>query len=222
MSDRTDNVLARARADAMRDVLPPGADQVRRTVRRRRAITAACGAAAAIGVIVSGIAVFGTNGPVLPAPAGPPAEPSASVHPMPAPTVSARMNAVSAALGDPEKLPWVMATAAVMTSDYENDVNDMPADDYRLFLYCLGRGKAEVVVKAGQYGNKVLATGTVTCTEPPAPAKLAVRQPVDGYLRVFLKGDADASVDSVFSFKFVRNAELVDRATSSGATPHGK
>jgi hypothetical protein len=220
MSDRTDTVLARARADAMRDVLPPGADQVRRTVRRRRAITAACGAAAAVGVIVSGIAVFGTNGPVLPAPAGSPS--SARPDPMPGPTVSARLNAVSAALGDPDKLPWVMATAAVVTPDYENDVNDMPADDYRLFLYCLGRGKADVVVKAGQYGNKVLATGTVACPERPTPATLAVRQPVDGYLRVFLRGDAEASVDSVFSFKFVRKAELMDQAGSSGATPRGK
>jgi hypothetical protein len=105
MSDRTDIVLARARVDAMRDVLPPGADQVRRTVRRRRRITAACAAAAAVVVIVSGIAVFGTNGPVLPAPAGLPSEPSARVYPMPGPTVSARLNAVSAALGDPGKLP---------------------------------------------------------------------------------------------------------------------
>jgi hypothetical protein len=222
MSDRSDTVLARARADAMRDVLPPGADQVRRTVRRRRGVTAACGAAAAVLVMVSGIAVFGTNGPVLPAPAGPPSEPSARVYPMPDPTVSARLNAVSAALGDPDKLPWVMATAAVVTPDYENDINDMPADEYRLFLYCLGRGKADVVVKAGQYGNKVLATGTVTCTEQPAPATLAVRQPVDGYLRVFLRGDAEASVDSVFSFKFVHNAELMDQAGSSGATPRGR
>jgi hypothetical protein len=41
-------------------------------------------------------------------------------------------------------------------------------------------------------------------------------------LRVFLKGDAEAAVDSVFSSKFVRNAELMDQARSSGATSQGK
>jgi len=202
MSDRTDELLVRVRADALRDVLPPGVDQVRRTVHRRRGVAAAVGAAAAVALVGSGIAIFGAGGPA--SDAAPSADHSTGVDPMP----DARLAAVSAALGDPNVTPWVMATASVLTADYENDVNDMPADDYRLFVYCIGRGEADVVVKAGFYGDKVLATGSVSCGEQPEPAKLAVRQPVDGYLRVFLKGDAQASGSSVFSFKFVRTAEL--------------
>jgi hypothetical protein len=56
-------------------------------------------------------------------------------------------------------------------SRLESGVEQMAAYQNRwLLLYCLGRGKADVVMKAGQYGNKVLATETVTCTVPPTPS----------------------------------------------------
>ena len=43
MSDKTERMLEQARADAMRDVVPPGVDNVRRTVRRRRTVTTVAG-----------------------------------------------------------------------------------------------------------------------------------------------------------------------------------
>jgi hypothetical protein len=215
MSDRVQEMLARARTDALRDVRPPGADEVRRTVRRRRGVTAAIGVAAGVTVIGSAIAVAGQSTPADDAPAGPSASASPTgvpeLAPTPDPTLLARMSAADDALGDPEQLPWVMATSGAVTSDYENHVNDIPADDYRLFVYCAGDGTADVVVKAGDHGNDELAAGRVHCAARPSPATLSVRQPADGYLRVFLRGDATAAAGSAFAFKLVRTAELTDR-----------
>jgi hypothetical protein len=215
MTDRVEATLARVRTDALQDVRPPGVDEVRRTVRRR-GVTAALCAAAGVTVITAAIAVAGQQPPISTAPAGP--SPNASstrapgLAPTPNPTLVARMTAADHALGDPEKLPWVMATSGVVTPAYENHVNDVPADDYQLFVYCVGDGTADVVVKAGNHGNDKLAAGRVQCAAEPSPATLSVRQPVDGYLRVFLSGDDRASAGSAFAFKFVRTAELTGRA----------
>jgi hypothetical protein len=101
-----------------------------------------------------------------------------------------------------------MATSGGVTANYENDVNDMPADDYVLFVYCTGPGTVDVVVKAGQMGDTKLAAGTVTCSADPVPGQLSVQQPVDGYLRVFMSGDKQAVGRATFSFKFVRTADI--------------
>ena len=215
MTDRVEQILTRVRTEALQDVRPPGVNEVRRTVRRRRAVTAGLAVAAAVTVISSGIALAGLRPPISTAPAAPTTSASDSapeLTPAPNPTVEARITAANRALGDPEKVPWVDATSGVVAPDYENHVNDMPADDYQLFVYCVGDGTVDVVVKAGRYGNDKLAAGAARCGAEPSPATLHVRQPVDGYLRVFLSGDDTASAGSAFAFKFVRTAELTDRA----------
>jgi hypothetical protein len=212
MTDRTEKLLEQARVDALRDVMPPGVDQVRRTVRRRRGIAAAAGVAVGVAAITSGIALTSGYLPDMTTPVGPsPAAPTSGTLPRPEATRVARIAAAAAALGDPNVTPWIMATAGVVGPDYENHVNDLPADHYQLFVYCAGEGTIDVVVKAGNYGDEKLAAGSVTCSEEPGVARLAVKQPVDGYLRVFLTGDARASTQSGFAFKFVRSAELADR-----------
>jgi hypothetical protein len=210
MSDHLDKLLADLRTEALAEILPPGVEHARRTVRRRRGIAASAGAVLAVTVILSGMALAGGRAPHDPAPLAPSAGPSTvAPPPQPGPEES-RIAAADEALGDPARQPWVMATTGVVSADYENHVNDMPADDYVLFVYCTGPGTVDVVVKAGQYGDKKLAAGTVTCADKPVPGKLAVTQPVHGYLRVFLYGDERAAGRSAFSFKFVRTAEIKD------------
>ena len=168
-------------------------------------------------VILSGIALAGGRSPHDPAPLAPSGGPSTMAPPRPDPQQSARMDAAEKALGDPEKQPWVMATTGVVTADYAGHINDMPADDYLLFVHCAGPGTVDVVVKAGNYGDKKLAAGTVACSEQPVPGRLALTQPVHGYLRIFLYGDEQAAGRAQFSFKFVRTAEI-DAPPSAAST----
>jgi len=207
MSEHLDKILADLRTEALAEVLPPGAGQARRTVRRRRGMAASAGAVLTVVVILSGIALAGERPPHGPAPLAPSGSAPVPMPPQPDPVQSARMDAARQALGDPEKQPWVMATTGVVTSDYANHINDMPADDYVLSVYCAGPGSVEVVVKAGNYGDQRLASGTVACSERPVPGRLAVTQPVHGYLRVFLTGDEEAAGRAQFSFKFARAGE---------------
>jgi hypothetical protein len=217
VSDRTERLLELARADALRDVVPPGVEQVRRTVRRRRravVLTAAVGVAAAA---AAGTLVMGQGGGSMPAggndgepgaqagaaASGAGTDPSLPVIPQPDPTQLARMEVASRALGDPDRTPWAMATADVVSSDYENHVNDIPEGDYRLSIFCVGEGSVHVVVKAENAGDKVLATGNAPCAETPTATTLKVRQPISGYLRFYLTGDARANAGAAFSFKFV-------------------
>ncbi|UQU62426.1 hypothetical protein COUCH_25750 [Couchioplanes caeruleus] len=219
MSEHVDKLLTGLRTEALAEVKAPGAEQARRTVRRRRGIAASAGTVLAVTVILSGIALAGDRRPQDPAPLAPTTEPSQL--PEPDPQQLSRLDAANRALGDPDQQPWIMATAGVVTADYENHVNDVPADDYRLFVYCAGPGTVDVVVKAGDHGDDKLAAGTVACSDDPVPGQLALTQPVDGYLRVFLYGDAQAAGRAGFSFKFVRTAEIKDppsRASAANAT----
>ena len=214
MTDRIAQILDQARADALRDVRPPGSDEIRRTVRRRRGLLAGTGTAVAVAAVAVGGALAVPPGPgTSPPSAG--SSPSAGfpMMPEPDPAVLRRSELARAALGDPDVTPWVMATTGVVSADYANHVNDIPAGDYDLFVYCVGEGTVDTVVKAGNYGDEKLAAGSVTCAESPAPARLTVRQPVDGYLRVFLNGDSRASAGSAMAFKFVR----VDPTVTAGA-----
>ncbi|MFI5933209.1 hypothetical protein [Actinoplanes sp. NPDC051494] len=225
MTDQLEQLLKQARTESLREVLAPGTDQVRRTVRRRRGILAGTGAVVAVGVIASGIALAGGGGgggdvaPIAPLPVAPP-PPSAELWvpegplPSPDPVLESRFAAADAALGDRQKEPFVMGTTGVVSPDYENHVNDMAADDYQLYVYCGGKGTIDVVVKAGQAGDTKLAAGTVECADRPDPEPLAFTQPVTGYLRVFLSGDKQASDKGAFSFKFVRVADLVVPASA--------
>lgn len=221
MTDRIQQLLEEARTDAMRDVRPPGTDEVRRTVRRRRGSAAVTGAAAAVAAMAAGFAL------AAPPPAGDSSvagEPSATasdfpVMPAPDAAVQQRMEAAWTALGDREATPWVMATNGGVTADYENHVNDIPAGTYDLLVNCVGAGTVDAVVKAGDAGDVKLAAGTVTCADQPTAARLTVNQPVDGYLRVFLSGDRQAADSAAFSFKFVRveAAVTADPETTANA-----
>lgn len=194
MTNRTEELLRQARIEALREVRPPGVDAVRRTVHRRRGIAACVGAVVAAAAVACGIAVAGDwrTDPVLPA---------TSVTPAPS---ASNLDEASAALGPADTTPWVMATAGAVQRSYENQVNDIPAGDYEMFVYCAGEGTVDVVVKADRAGDTKLAAGSVRCSGKPALLRLPVRQPFDGYLRVFLSGDARAAGQAAFSFKFVR------------------
>jgi len=220
MTENLEKLFADLRTEALQEILPPGADEARRTVRRRQGAAASAGAVVAVTAIAGAIAFSGGSAPVAPQPSSSELVPP-RLSPGPDTVQSLRMAVATKALGDPEKLPHVMATSGVVTSDYENHVNDMPADDYKLFVYCAGQGTVDVVVKAGNYGDTKLAAGTVTCAETPVPGQLSVRQPVDGYLRVFLHGDKEAAGKAAFSFKFVRAAEFKD-PPSGASTANAK
>jgi len=213
VSDRTERLLELARVDALRDVVPPGVEEVRRTVRRRRRGAVVATAVGVVAATAAGTLVMGQRGGSMPAggndrePAaqasGESPDPTLPVIPQPDPTQLARMEVASTALGDPNRTPWAMATADVVRSDYENHVNDIPEGDYRLSIFCVGEGSVHVVVKAQNAGDKVLATGNAPCAETPTATTLNVRQPISGYLRFYLTGDARANAGAAFSFKFV-------------------
>ena len=201
-----ERLLEQARADAMRDIVPPGAGRARRTVHRRRAIGAGVAVASvATGAVLVGHAVspVATTGRPADRPSAGPS--GVDVMPPPDPNQDARMTRAGQALGDPNKAPWVMATAGIVSPGYEDDVNDIPGGKYRLYVYCVGAGKVGIVVKEGQYGDQRLAAGEATCDEQGrTPAILRIDHPYDGYVRVFLNGDASATDRAAFSFKFVR------------------
>jgi hypothetical protein len=206
MTDRLEQLFADLRSESLNRLVPPGPDQARRTARRRRAAAASAGAAVAVTAVVSGALLLGGH-PPAPAPAAPPPSSAELFPPQPQPdaVVESRMAVAGDALGDPNQHPYIMSTDGVVTADYEDDVNDIPAGSYHLFVYCAGTGKIDLLVKAEMYGNRKLAAGTVTCSERPVPGKFAVKQPYDGYLRVFLHGDEQAAGHAAFSFKFVRD-----------------
>jgi hypothetical protein len=223
MNDQLEKLFGDLRAEAMQEIQPPSAVEAMRTVRRRRGIFASAGAVVAVAAVATGIAVSNGQQPH----GSSVAAPSASVGPddfppQPDPRQSSRLDAADKALGDPKKLPWVMATGGVVSDDYENAAIDLPADDYRLFVYCAGPGTVDVVVKEGWYSDTKLAAGRVTCSETPQPGQLSVKHPVDGRMRLFLKGDAQANGTSAFSFKFVREAEFKDAASPTSAANAGK
>jgi len=215
MTDNLGKLFADLRTEELQKVLPPGADDVRRTVRRRQGVAASAGAVVAVTVIAGAIAVSGGSGGSAPA-ATPSPSRSEFAPPQPGPEQASRMVLAGKALGDPEKLPYVMATADVVTAGYENAAIDLPADDYRLFVYCVGPGTADVVLKAGDFGDNKVAAGRVTCGEPPVPAQFRFTQTVDGGMRLFLSGDKEAAGQAAFSFKFVRAAEF--KESPSGAS----
>jgi hypothetical protein len=206
MSDRTERMLEQARADAMRDVVPPGVDRIRRTVGRRRTVATVAGAVLLTALTISLTVLIGRAGPPASSSSqGAYVEPSSSpsLIPQPDPAMPDRMEVAAAALGNPDTTPWTMATAGMVSGDYENHVNDIPEGDYHLYVFCIGEGSVQVVVKAQNAGDFVLATGSVPCAETPVPAELSVHQPISGYLRVYLSGDGKANAGAAFAFKFV-------------------
>ena len=217
MTDQLEKLFAELRAESLAQIVPPGAERARRTVRRRRAIAASGGTAVAVIAVLSAVALLGPRPPDNSASASSTGPATASSSPRPHPSPPTGGAPITTRPADPASLPHVMATAGEVTADYENDVNDIPADDYILFVSCTGRGTVDVEVKAGNSGDTVLAAGTVNCADDPVPGQLPVTQPVSGYLRVFLSGDKLAAGHAGFSFSFVRTAEIVPPASAASA-----
>jgi hypothetical protein len=208
MTDQIEELFRDLRTETLSTIIPPGPGAARLAVRRKREIRAAAGSVLAVAVVAVGVGAVrhrdaGEGMPAAQA-SGPPAEQPVQ-QPAPDPAVLARGQAAQNALGDPNRHPWVMATGAVMSgADYENDINDIGEDKYYLYVFCAGPGRLQVTIKADQYGDKVLATGTVPCQEKPTGTRLTVTQPHTGYLRLFAHAEDGAADAAAFAFKFAR------------------
>jgi hypothetical protein len=204
MTDRIEQLFTDLRTATLPTIVAPGPGAARSAVRRKREIRAAAGSVLAVAVVAVGVGAVrnrdgGEGSPVAQASGSP------VVPPTPDSALVARMRAAGNALGDPDKQPWVMATQAVIDgTDYENDINDLGQDRYDLLIYCAGPGRLSVQVKADQYGEKILATGTVPCHEKPTGTLLSVTQAHTGYLRLFAHAEDGAAGAAALAFKFVR------------------
>jgi hypothetical protein len=204
MTDRIEQLFQDLRTETLPTIIAPGPGAARSAVRRKREVRAAAGSVLAVAVVAVGVGAVrnrdaGQGSPDAPASAPPVLEPT------PDPALIARMEAAGNALGDPDKHPWVMATQAVIDgADYENDINDIGADRYDLVIFCSGPGRLSVRVKADQYGDRTLATGTVPCQEKPTGTIFAVTQAHTGYLRLFAHAEDGAAGAAAIAFKFVR------------------
>ncbi|GIM88216.1 hypothetical protein [Paractinoplanes toevensis] len=210
MTDKLETLFQDLRTRTLNEIVPPGASKVRATVRRRRGVAVSAGAGVTVAVILVGAGVGlypGDGGSYV---AGDPgATPSGSDWPpvMPDPTGPEYDRAQTAGelLADRDKTPTsINATQGVVIADYENHMNDMPADTYAFRFYCVGSGTVVVVVKQGDSGDTVLGQGAATCADNgPVPLQLTIRQPVYGYLRIFAAGDAQSNDRAGFAFEFL-------------------
>jgi hypothetical protein len=200
MTDRIEHVLHELRRQTLPTIIAPGPDAARSTVRRKREIRAAAGSLVAVAAVAVGINVAHRPAAEVAAP------PSDAVGvPLPDPDQAGRADAAGRLLGDPNQHPWVMATQATVDgTDYENDVNDIGAGRYVLSVFCVGPGRLSVQVKADQYGNQILARGTVPCGERPPATIFDVTQPHSGYLRFFAHAENGAAGTAGIAFKFTR------------------
>lgn len=206
MTDQIEELFKDLRTETLAKIIAPGPGAARVAVRRKREIRAAAGSVLAVAVVAVGVGVVRNHDTGAPAAQAsrPPAKRPVQ-QPAPDPAVLARAQAAQNALGDPNRHPWVMATGAVMSgADYENDINDIGEDKYYLYVFCAGPGRLQVTIKADQYGDKVLATGTVPCQEKPTGTRLTVTQPHTGYLRLFAHAEDGAADAAAFAFKFAR------------------
>ncbi|MEU4235699.1 hypothetical protein [Actinoplanes sp. NPDC026619] len=211
MTDELEKLFEDLRARTLSEIVPPGAPQARAAaVRRKRGAAVTVGAGVAVAAVLVGAGVALSPGDSgggefnAAEPAGPSsAEPS--VIPGPTGSEDDPMQAAGDLLADRSKTPTsINATNGVVTSSYEDDLNDMPADTYAFNFFCLGAGRVSVVVKQGDSGDTVLGHGTATCAaHDPVPLQLTITQPAYGYLRVFASGDAQANGHAGFAFEFL-------------------
>ncbi|GAA0552792.1 hypothetical protein GCM10010172_39070 [Paractinoplanes ferrugineus] len=209
MTDELGKRFADLRRDTLGEIVAPGAPKVRSTVRRRRGAAVSAGAGFVVAAMLLGAGLGTRPDAGGDYSAGSPAEASSSGGPpvMPEPTGS-ELDPVRAAgglLADRSKTPTsINATNGVVYPDYENHLNDMPADTYRFRFFCVGAGTVGVVVKQGNSGDTVLGAGNATCAAGhPAPLELEIHQPSYGYLRVFASGDARSNGRAGFAFEFL-------------------
>jgi len=209
MTDDLEKLFQDLRSRTLSEIVAPGMPRVRATVRRRFGIATWAGAGIVVAVVLVGVGFGlrpGAGGDLV---AGAPyAAPSSGEPPvMPEPSGPAYDSAQAAAalLADRSRTPTsINATDGVVSSSYEDDMNDMPADTYAFHFFCAGAGQVSVVVKQGDSGDTVLGQGTATCAaHDPAPLRLTIRQPKYGYLRIFAAGDARSSDRAGFAFEFL-------------------
>ncbi|HYN93207.1 MAG TPA: hypothetical protein VES42_05120 [Pilimelia sp.] len=180
--------FARLRADELSRLVPPGADAVRRTVRRRRTRTTVAGAAltAAVLLAAAGYPQWAgrTGGNHSPA-SGTPADLGAS-----AAAVIARADGTLLDTGQ----------GALDTVKHIDDIAP-EAGTYLLHVLCLGRGSLDAVISAGSAET----ARSVPCehgTDAPEPATLSLRltgRPTDP-LTVTLQPDAAAIDGAGFAY----------------------
>jgi len=216
MTDDLEKLFHDLRARTLGEIVPPGTPRVRATVRDRRGL-AALGTGVAVAAVLVGAAVLrpADDGGLISLGPGE-ASPSSGPPVMAEPTGPVYDNAQAAGelLADRAKTPTsIGATTGVVSSSYEDDMNDMPVDTYTFHFFCVGAGQVSVVVKQGDSGDTVLGEGTATCAaQDPAPLRLTIRQPTYGYLRIFAAGDARSNGRAGFAFEFL---------SATGKTPFG-
>ncbi|WP_306207552.1 hypothetical protein [Actinoplanes sp. RD1] len=203
MTDRLDEVLGRARLSALAEVRPPGAGQVRRTVRRRRGIAASVSVAAAVLLLAGGIALAQESREPLPS--GPSPSPSAPPEPTIDPTTQARYERASEALGDRDLEPNSDSTAGVVSGSFGSGAARLAPGEYRLYVYCFGEGSLDIRVT---HAGKKLAAGTVPCAEEGGSLQLSVHQESDQGPDLELSGDERADGKAAFSYKFVNERDI--------------
>jgi hypothetical protein len=209
MTDDLEKLFQDLRSRTLSEIVAPGAPRVRATVRRRFAIATSAGTGVVIAALLVGIGFGlrpGTRGDYgAGAPVAAPSSEQPPVMPEPSGPAYDRAQAAAGLLADRGKTPTsINATDGVVTSSYEDDMNDMPADTYAFHFFCVGAGRVTVVVKQGSSGKTVLGHGTATCAaQDPAPLRLTIRQPTYGYLRIFASGDARSSGRAGFAFEFL-------------------
>jgi hypothetical protein len=203
VTDQIEQLFSELRNETLPSIIAPGPGAARATVRRKREIRVAAGCVLAVAVAAAGIGTarhHDVGSAAATSSSGPPI-----TIPEPDPVLVARAKTAGNALGDPDRHPWVMATSTTIDqTDYENDINDIGAGKYQLVLFCAGPGRLRIQIKADEYGNEVLATGTVPCSEKPVATRLSVTQPNTGYLRLFAHAEDGAAGAVALSFKFVR------------------
>jgi hypothetical protein len=205
MTDDLEKLFADLRARTLSGLVAPGAPRARATARRRRnaVVLAGTGAAVAAVLVGTGVALHsGSGGDYVAGDAVSSSRPPLTPEPSPP---ADRAEAAGHLLADREKTPTsINATAGVVTSSYEDDMNDMPADTYTFRFFCVGAGTVDVRVLQGDSGTTVLGHGTATCAaHDPTPLRLTIRQPAYGYLRVFASGDARSNNRAGFAFEFL-------------------
>jgi hypothetical protein len=209
MTDELEKLFQELRADTLNQIIAPGTPQIRTAVRRRRTTTVVVGTGVAVAAVLVGAGAALHPGTGSDYAVGTPGQSASGPQPpvMPEPTDPAYVHARAAGdlLTDRSKTPTsISATDGVVTSSYEGDMNDMPADTYAFHFFCVGTGVVAVVVKQGDSGDTVLGHGTATCAaHDPAPLRLTIRQPEYGYLRVFASGDARSNQSAGFALEFL-------------------
>jgi len=219
MIDDLDKRFQDLRAQTLSEIIAPGAPEARATVHRRRNVAVFAGTGVAVaGVLLGAGFVLRPDSGVEYVAGGPSALPTSEVPPSALPSSGGppvmsepsgpeydRVEAAGNLLADRTRTPTsINATAGVVTSAYEDDMNDMPVDTYTFNFFCVGAGQVNVVVKQGDSGDNVLGHGTATCAaNDPAPLRLTIEQPTYGYLRIFAVGDAQSNGKAGFAFEFL-------------------